>query len=191
MNIVQKIGWKAGRYFLKGEMKNLRKQTVAVGFDDSAKIGILYDASVKDNYEAVKNFVRRIRNLQKDVKSLGFINSRTLPGDQFIKLGMDFFTLADVNWHYKPSGKVTSNFMKEDFDVVINFSMDECLPLEYISVFSKTKFRIGKYSERNKQFYDFMIDLKTGDSIAKFVNDVEHYLQVINSKHSPVTNSNQ
>ena len=181
MNFIQKLRWEAGKIMLRGDMTVLRKPGIAVGFEGASRIGILYDAGVKENYEAVKNFVRRIRNNQKEVKSLGFINSRKLPGDQFIKLGMDFFTLANLNWHFRPLSKVTSNFIKEDFDILINLSMEECVPLDYITHFSRSHFRIGRFSERNKLFYDFMIDLKPKDTIAQFVDQVEHYLQIINS----------
>lgn len=182
MNIIQKIKWEAGRMFLKNEMKNLRRRSVAMGYSDAFKIGILYNATEKENYEAVKNFVRRIRNNSKEVTSLGFINSRKFPSDQFIKLGIDFFTLGDMNWYYKPTGKKTSNFVKTDLDILICLTLEECLPIDYLVAFSNAKFKIGRFSERNKQFFDFMIDLKPGEKISEFVQQTDHYLQLINEK---------
>lgn len=182
MKIVDKLRHQAGSYFLKSDHQHAKRQSVACGFTTATKLGILYDASAKENYEAAKNLVRRLRNLQKDVRSLGFINSRRMPGDQFAKLGMDFFTLTDLNWHLKPASPITSNFAAESFDILINLSLTTVLPLEYINAASNAKFKIGKYSPRKQQYYDFMIQLKPGESMSSFISSVEHYLQIINAE---------
>lgn len=182
MNFIQKIKTEYGKYVLRNDLKNIRRKAVAMGYHDAIKIGLLYDASEKENYDAVKNFVRRIRNEQKDVKSLGFINSKKLPSDQFIKLGMDFFTLSQLNWHYKPISKITDSFIKEEFDILISLNVEELLPIEFIAGLSMAKFKIGKFSDRNLAFNDFMINLKPGENVSAFIQQVDHYLKELNKQ---------
>lgn len=181
MKIVDTLRHHAGAYLLKNEYHSQTRQSVACGFASATKLGILYDASLKENYDAAKHLVRRLRGLQKDVRSLGFINSRRMPNDQLAKLGMDFFTLGDLNWHLKPVAPITTNFTAVPFDILINLSLTNVLPLEYINAESNAKFKIGRYNPRKQHYYDFMIQLQPGDNIESFIASVEHYLQIINA----------
>lgn len=183
MGFVDNLKEQTGRMLLKDEMKSFkRSNAVLKGYADATSIGIIYDATEKSNYDVVKNYVRRVRNDQKEVKSLGFIDSKKLPGDQFIKLGMDFFTLAHLNWYYKPISKVTSNFMKEPFDILICLITEENLPIEYIAARSAASFRIGKFSTQNKRFLDFMIHQKTGEGVAQLIEQIDFYIHELNKK---------
>ncbi len=182
MKIINDLRRYAAKALLKSELKSLKRDPFAIGLNDASKIGILYDATEKENYDAVKNFVRRLRQEQKDVRSLGFINSKRFPSDQFVKLGMDFFTLSHVNWHYKPIAKVTENFRKEPFDILLCLNIDNSMPLEYLASTSEAKFKVGRFSDEKSFIYDFMIQLKPNQNILHFIQQMEHYLHLIQKK---------
>lgn len=178
---IRNIKLKIADYFFRKEMKYVQRERSVVGFQEAKKIGILYDASSKNNYDLVRDFVRRARNAQKEVKSLGFIDSKKFPPDQLVKLGMDFFTLENLNWYFIPDSKLTDGFINENFDILINLNIEKCFPLEFISAFSKAKYRVGKYGDKSEMYYDLMITTTPEDDLKKFTAQVEHYLGMIKS----------
>lgn len=180
MNMVRQLKEVVGRrIWLSENRKNLRRPVVA-GFSDARTIGVLYDADKKENYELVRNFVRRWISEQKVVRSLGFINSRKFPPDKFVKLGMDFFTLEHVNWYLRPQSKATEAFIKEPFDLLLNFCTSEALPLDFLAGQSRARFKMARFSEENTRIYDFMIQLKPENGMAELIQQSEHYLRTLN-----------
>ena len=182
MSWIRNIKSSIGEYLFRKEIKFTQRERAVVGFGDAKKIGILYDATTKSNYELVKEYLRKIRNQQKEVKALGFIDSKKFPPDQFVKLGMDFFTREHLNWYLTPDSRVTDNFVNENFDILISLNIEKCFPLQYISAFSKAKYRVGNYGNGSEVFYDLMINLKPEDDLKNFIEQVDYYINLINTK---------
>ncbi len=183
MNWLKKINIRQGiaKYMLSREAKHIRRERKSVSFAEAKKIGILYEAGSRENYELVKSYVRKLRSMQKEVQSLGFIDSKKVPGDQYIKLGLDFFTREHLSWWMLPHSRLTSNFIQEKFDILLNLNMSGCLQLEYISAYSKARYRTGRYAEGNDRYYDLMIHLKPSDDLKSFIEQTDHYMNLIYS----------
>ena len=56
------------------------------------------------------------------------------------------------------------------------------MPVKYLAGGSKAKFKVGKY-EQDLSIYDMMIDVKQ-DSLSALINEVKHYLNLINQKNA-------
>ena len=46
------------------------------------------------------------------------------------KLQYDFFYQKDLNWFYKPQNYIIDNFVKRDYDILINLCDSSCIPIK-------------------------------------------------------------
>ncbi|MFM8432352.1 MAG: hypothetical protein ACKOA1_06110, partial [Bacteroidota bacterium] len=51
-----------GRYQFRKRLRKISVQHETVGFDESKRIGILYDATDESDFEVVKEYVKRLRS---------------------------------------------------------------------------------------------------------------------------------
>ena len=68
-----------------------------------------------------------------------------------------------------------------DFDILINLNIEKCFPLKYISAKTKAKFKIGRYDKKNAAYCDMMISTEENISLGKFIEQLLHYLNLLNN----------
>jgi len=181
VGLVKNTKKRFGEYFLKKESEGLYRQKYAMNFADAKNIGILFDATVPEDFELVKKYIKYLKECKKRVRSFGFYNAKEIPEMQYSKLEYDFFTRKQVNWHFKPTDPLVKNFVEEDFDILINFTVHQCLPLVYIAALSKAKFKIGKHFPKYEMYYDLLLDVEEGKSLKYFMKHVDVYMNMINA----------
>jgi len=179
MEVNKRLKQTIANFLFLREYRNQKRISRSVTFDEAKKIGILYEATSDRNYEIVKQFVKEIRAQQKDVLALGYVDQKELPHMRFAKLGLDFFTRKSVNWKMKPQHPSVSNFINNDFDILINLNTEKCFPLKYISAMTKARFKVGKYDQKNFPFCDMMIQAGENIGLKDFIDQVTHYLKLL------------
>lgn len=176
----QKIRSILGDIKFRNELKTLKRvHHQTVNFEEAQKIGLLYDATDPKNYEVVKNYVKKVRGLHKDVLALGYVDKKELPHNQYAQYGLDFFCRKNLDFKMTPNHHVVSNFINEKFDILIHLNGRKVFPLRYIAALSHAKFRVGKYDRRNFFLYDLMISIKEGSTMNQFIEEAERYLKLI------------
>src|ERR1039457_2243173 len=105
----------ANRKFQK-EIRSFHRNRMVVSIKDAKKIGVLYNATESEDFEIVKTYVRKLLGDKKEVTSLGYVDKKELPSNQFAKLGLDFFTKKNLNWYLIPNSTLVTNFINEEFD---------------------------------------------------------------------------
>jgi hypothetical protein len=73
------------------------------------------------------------------------------------------------------------DFIARDFDLLIDLSLQDSLPLRYIAGLSMSLCRVGRFSEKNTDYYDFMIDIPQAATLKEYIRQITHYLTLINS----------
>ena len=179
MNFLENIKHKIGQFVFQRELRNNKRQKSACNLKDAKSIGILYDATSEKDIAKIKPFVDYFFNLKKDVKALGFVNDKQLSYFHTPKLQYDFFYQKDLNWYYKPQNYIVDNFVKKEYDILINLCDSNCIPIKYLVAGSIAHFKIGKHEE-GYEIYDLMINLKDDKSIEKLMCEIKHYINLIN-----------
>ena len=82
---------------------------------------------------------------KKEVKALGFVNEKQLSYCHTPKLQYDFFYHKDLNWYYKPQNYIIDNFIKTEYDILINLCDSSCIPIKYLVASSLARFKISLY----------------------------------------------
>ena len=171
-----------GRRRLRSEAPPMRNKRVH-NFSDTRSIGILYREKGEGFYILVKQYVQYLRAQHgiRDVMALCYIDDKgRVPHYHVHKLKFDYFDRNDVNWRFEPNCQQTSNFINTEYDVVIDLEREPVLPLQFMLARSKAHFKVGYYDAALEDFYDLMIDLPQHATFDEYINQVNHYLTLIN-----------
>ncbi len=179
MEFIEITKKKIGQLVFQRELKTNKRLKEVCNLDSAKSIGILYEATTESQLELIKPFVDYFFNLKKDVKALGYVNSRELSFLHTPKLQYDFFYQKDLNWYYRPQNYIIDNFVKKDYDILINLCDNNCLPIKYLVASSIARFKIG-IDEEDNQIYDLMISLDEDNSIIRLMHEIKYYLNIIN-----------
>ena len=179
MKFLEDIKKNIGQWVFQRELK-LNKRTKSVcNLDDAKSIGILYDATSEKQIKMIEPFVKYFFDLKKDVKALGYVNAKQLSYCHIPKLQYDFFYQKDLNWYYKPQNYIINNFIKKEYDILINLCDSSVIPVKYLVASSLAHFKIGIHEE-GYEIYDLMMSLKKDKTIEKLINEIKHYINLIN-----------
>ncbi|MDP7566902.1 MAG: hypothetical protein QF383_00780 [Flavobacteriales bacterium] len=179
MQFIEDFKQKVGKWVFQRELKTNKRTKEVCNLDNAQSIGILYDATSEDQIKMVKPFVSYFFDLKKDVKALGYVNSKQLSFHHTPKLQYDFFYQKDLNWYYKPQNYIIDNFVKKEYDILINLCDSSIIPIKYLVASSIAHFKIGVHEE-NYEIYDLMISLKDDKSMEKLMHEIKHYINLIN-----------
>jgi len=179
MQFIEDFKQKVGKWVFQRELKSNKRTKEVCNLDNAQSIGILYDATSEEQLKIVKPFVSYFFDLKKDVKALGYVNSKQLSFHHTPKLQYDFFYQKDLNWFYKPQNYIIDNFVKKEYDILINLCDSSIIPIKYLVASSIAHFKIGIHEE-NYEIYDLMISLKDDKSMEKLMHEIKHYINLIN-----------
>ena len=131
-----------------------------------------------------ENYVKKIKEELgiTRIMALGFFDEKELPHYLHTKLNFDAFCLKDLNWYRIPHGNTVQNFIAEEYDILIDLTLRDHLPLQYIVAKSKARFKVGRLSDSNAHFLDMMIDTAGAHSLPQLIANIDRYLMMINAK---------
>ena len=180
--------WLGMRRLLRETMPDRRP--VARNLAHCVKVGIVYFAEDEKAHMDVRNYVKKMKEelgLHK-IQCLGYFDGKELPFHLHAKLNFDAFCQKDLNWYRIPGGNTVNNFIAEEHDVLIDLTMDDHLPLQYIVAKSRARFKVGRFTEANKRFLDMMIDTAGAHSLPQLITNIDRYLLMINARVEPSLN---
>lgn len=181
LSAIRRYAW--NRSFAR-EYNRERLNRKIVTLNQAKRIGILFDASEESDYKLVADFVKSLQSKQKQVKALGYINAKEIPRYCIPMLSYDFYTSKNLNWYHKPSGDFINDFISTEYDLLLDLHMDESLQSLHIAACSQAFFKVGRFSEQNARFYDFMIDTRGQEGLQNYIHQITHYLNILNpQKH--------
>ena len=179
MQFLEDFKHKIGRLVFHRDLRTNKRLKEVSNLEESKSIGILYEATNSEQIKKIEPFVKYFFELRKDVKALGYVNKTKLDNCHIPKLNYDFFYLKDLNWYYKPQNYIIDNFVKKEYDILINLSDSNCIPIKYLVASSLAHFKIGQY-EDGYEIYDLMIKLDKEKGEERLMEEIKHYLNLIN-----------
>ena len=179
MEFLEKIKYKIGQWVFQKDLRTNKRLKEVSSLEAAESIGILYEATDSEQIKKIEPFVKYFFELKKDVKALGYVNQKRLNNCHIPKLNYDFFYLKDLNWYYKPQNYIIENFVKKEYDILINLSDSNCIPIKYLVANSLAHFKIGQFEE-GYEIYDLMIKLDKERGTERLMEEIKHYLNLIN-----------
>ncbi len=154
------------------------------------KVAIVYVVEDEAAHNHVRNYVKRVKEELgiSNVMALGYSDQKVMPHYLHAKLNFEAICQKDLNWYRIPQGNTVQNFVAEEYEVLIDLTLEDRLPIQYIMAKSRARFKVGRWSESNKKILDMMIDMAGSRSLPQLIQQVHHYLLMVNSKTEPSLN---
>ncbi len=131
--------------------KTVRRSTP---YREAQTIGIVFTVEDKHKHDSVKEFIQKLQHDGKKVQVLEFLPEQK----ENFEFMFDFFTLKDISFWGKIESAKTIKFADTAFDYLFCLDMRLSPMISYLMARSKSKCRVGKFSENEKTFFEFMID---------------------------------
>jgi hypothetical protein len=172
MQFIEQIRTRLHHSFLKKEISNQRNSRSSMYLDNAASVGILFDGTELDDRETIVNYAEKLKKAGKKVTLLAFFDNKLKSEDFTFK----HFNRQQLDFALRPKSRDVLEFAEQRFDLLLNLSNRNILPLDYIAAHSKAKFRVGPFTE--KTFcYDLMIEHSGKKDLGAFIQQVVFYLK--------------
>jgi hypothetical protein len=179
MSAVKNIQEKVGRFWLRKNVKQLKRKVKAFSLEKASTVGVIYNATNRDDAETVKKFIQYLKEERKEVLSLGFIDSKDSTALVQSHLNYTYFDQRDLSKSFVPHGNAVENFINKPFSILIDLNNGPCFPIEYISTLSLAKFKVGKKGFYHDLVCDLVIDIEENKKLSFFIIQLKHYLKMI------------
>jgi hypothetical protein len=178
---LQGIRKKIGYFIFSRKITGLSRKKQFINLADAGTVGIVFHQTDDKNFTAIQDFLKSLSAEGKQISAIGYIDSQKIPDFYLLRKGFNFFCTEDLNWFFHPEPAFVNDFIEREFDILINLSIDNVFPVEYIYALSKAKFKTGKF--RNGSTYaDLAIDIKDNRDVSYLIQHITHYLRIINKK---------
>jgi hypothetical protein len=182
MELFKNIRLKIGLSTLTKRMRNSKRKVFYSDFSQIKKIGIVWDASNTLDFQSLSRFHQKMNEKNIEVKILGYFSGKELPNQYTAIRYLTCLRRQDVNFFYIPESTDASSFINTRFDILIDLNFNKIFTLNFITYLSVAPFKVGFYeSERIDTPFDLMMDLKIPVNTDNYLDQIVHYLEMINS----------
>ncbi len=179
MKFLNPLKQRLGKRKIEKYLLQQRRRVTVSNFDSAKSIGIVYSLKDREYQDVVEKYVDFLKGEVgfKKIVILGYFDGPRVPSfiiNQSIRY--QYFTNKMVDFFCHGNCKEVASFIKEDFDVLIDLSDDFKVPVKHVVAYSKAKFKIGRLSEENEKYYDFMVEMPEKTTLTKFITQVNMFL---------------
>ena len=182
MEIFKNIRLKIGKSILEKKEARTTRKVFYSNFSMTKSIGIVWDASLISDFPALSRFYQKMHEKNIEVKILGFFPGKELPDQYTAVRYLTCLRNDDLNFFYQPVSSETESFIRNKYDILIDINFKKLFPLQFISSLSNASFKVGLFdSGTSTDLFDLMMEIKNTVNIENYLDQVIHYLGMINS----------
>jgi hypothetical protein len=182
MELFKKIRLRIGDYILRNKTARSKRKIHYSNISNVKNIGIVWDATRTDDFNSLSRFYQRMAENKTEVRILGYYPGKVLPNQYTALRYLSILKRDELNFFYHPVSSETGKFVNSNFDVLIDLNFKNILPLKYISSMSNAGLKVGLFeAEAGETTFDLMMDLKNPVNVDDYLNQVLHYLEMMNS----------
>ena len=159
MKIIENTKQFFGQRAMSQKIKSFKRNVSSCSIASAKSIGILFNATHQVSFEIVKELVKNVSTKSNTIDVLGYVDSKQLIDHYLYRKGFEFFTRNQLNWYYKPTEDFVEVFINKEFDLLLDLSLDNPFPVQYVLACSKARFKAGRFSN-GQEFLDLMIDIE-------------------------------
>jgi hypothetical protein len=179
MKTIDKLKNHIGKWQLANELKGKHKNRKLLSFQQMQHVGVLYNATFKEQEDSVNKYVQELRTEGKKVFMLGYVDAKELPHSKKFMLNSEFFWHEKLNGINLPIKGKIGQFLQIEFDVLFNLYLDPLLPLQAVSGYSNALYRVGPLTSEGALYYDFMMNIGNKSELDFFITQIDFYLRNI------------
>lgn len=168
-----------GKRVLNNKLKSFQRETHVHNFETAKSVVILFDAQIKNAFHIVWDFRGFLKDKGIDCTVYGYIDQKEIPQDMLFWKDIHVITKRNLNWYMQPVGEATELYRKENPDILMDFTTDQRVELQFLVQLSPARFKIGCYTEE-KNDYDLMIKLTEQNDMSFLSEQIKHYVSILN-----------
>jgi|TARA_B110000908_G_scaffold32472_1_gene38738 hypothetical protein len=182
MKLIENIKNALGKRKIDKILQSNKRRLKVVNYSNAKSIGVIYPVTTTDYQYFINKFIDYLREEVgfKSIVSIGYCDTKKIPNfiiNQSIKY--QYFTRSDLNRNNFGISKEVKDFIKNDFEILIDFSRDNINPIKHIIASSKSGLKIGRHSKENEKYFDFMVEMEKTAPVSQFINQVNTFLKQV------------
>lgn len=183
MELLSTLRQNIGRSILRRRRSSFSRIKPKFDFESTKSIGVLWDASSENDLPDITAMTRKMTELGKTVEVLAWIPGKTVPDRLTGLTYMKFLKKTDLNLFFIPKSEDYMLFAEKKFDLLIGINPLRVFPLSFIATVSPAPMKAGTddSKEPENEPYDLMIQTGSPFNTADFLEQIFHYLNLINS----------
>ena len=182
MELLKGIRLKIGAAILRRKATKNRRRMVYKNFKLVKSIGIVWDASNEQEFQALAKFHQQMQERNIDTQIIGYYDGKNLPDRYTAIRYLSCIRKHEINLFYIPKSDDAQVFINKKFDVLIDINFDKLFILRYITLISNALLKAGlSESENNSAPFDLMMEIKKPVSIDNYLKQIVQYLEMMNS----------
>lgn len=162
-------------------MNETKRNLKPINLQSARTVALLYYLHDEATYKVMESILVKINELNLKVRVVAYTNQKFNPHYFIPKISQDIITGKDVNWRFQPKKAFVKEFIETEYDILIDLSLEDHLPLLYCAALSQAGLKVGRFQEDHELFYDLMIQTGPDETIDSFATQVIHYLSMINN----------
>lgn len=154
---------------------NIKRHPVVPNLNSAKIVGIIWHPTQKEAYQFLKNYFNKEQVIfrgfcvfEQDINPLSDTNT---------------LTRKDLNWLGLPKPEKIDDFTTMKFDILLNIALSQNLVLDYITLLSNAKFKVGT-SQNETNYFDLNINIGKKDDTMYLVEQQIFYLAQLNKTSS-------
>ncbi len=173
-------------FLIKRKLKHIigekKRVLQLIEFDKVRSVALVFDASIENKYKRAAHLVGFLKAQKKEVSAIGYVASKELPHFVDTNLTYNYLLKKDVSWYDFSNVNFVNDFIKKEFDLLIDLNFDNIAVLHNITKSSLAHCKIGLNQGNNTDVFDFMLEGIQPDDINLFLKELIKYLELIRTK---------
>ena len=182
MALFRNFRLKRGRAILRKKFARTRRKTFKNNIANAKTMVLVWDATRHDDFAVLSRFHQKMLDRNIDLRIIGYYPGKELPDRITAIRYLTCLKQQDLNVFYRPVSNEAEQFIKTSFDFLIDINFRNIFPLEYISTLSVAGFKVGIFNNTyTHNPFDLMMEIRSTTDIEEYLNQVIHYLEMINT----------
>jgi hypothetical protein len=183
MELFRSLRIKAGTNILRKKSLKVRRRREFVNITKARTIGIVWDIVRNEDLAAISDFILKMNERGIRVDVIGIFHGNLLPDNLTALRYINCLKREDLSYTYRPKTTEAEAFMNSAFDILIEISFRDCLPVRYLSTLTPARCRVccDPGDNQNRDFADIMISTGNSRDVRGYLNQVVTYLEIINN----------
>ncbi|MBR1808918.1 MAG: hypothetical protein IJ776_05990 [Paludibacteraceae bacterium] len=166
------------RIFNYYRRKHKREQHSFPKWEMVQTILLLFESDLTEKNLQIKQLVKELQQDGKDVTAWGYVDSK----NALSAILRDYRILSrrDTNLFNKPKDAHLKDLRRMHFNLVIDLSLHEVLPIKYLMLYADADFKAGRQTDE-PYLSDFMVMTGDSDDPAFLYDQILYYIKNIKS----------
>lgn len=127
-----------------------------VNYDKAKSVVLLFESDERENNPFVKRIIEQLKGEGKKISAWGFVNKKII--ESAVLSDYKILNKKSCDWTEQPTESFIREISENNYDLLIDLTKNEILPLKYILLYSNASCKAGinKYQEN---LFDFTLNI--------------------------------